>query len=652
MLRSRSHGPDPAAVADGTLWRRVPVSRTVDTATGLADKTVYHFAAFVRDTSGNWSAQAAGARDTARTPDVTPPANVTGLVATAASAATLNLAWTAPASADADSVMIRYRAGGPFPTSTADGTLWKTVPIAQVSEAITGLTGNTVYAVGLFARDSSGNFAAAAAGAQDSALWQAPVTGAIAIADQAGATRDADPAAAFAWSGADSLRFSLLADTGIAAWEGVRANDSVNVAAGPDGKRILAVQYKNVFGTRSPWYRDTTLLDRAGPALTLNLPAAASYLTWPNLVAGMAKDSLAGTDTVFVLRNRESDNAWFNGSGWGGVPDTARLRADSAFSVPLTASALASGYYNFAAWGKDKLGNASAAATIRVRYDANRAPVLASDNLADSVPQNQPIAWTLDLGDLDLGDTVRTVTATIPSWIAKTETPDTARNGFAAHRVYALSGKPGQADVGPHTLSVQARDVGGQTFLFSKTIQVVDVNDAPAFAPGQDTLSAKEDAVTRFVPHFLDPDPGDKPVLALVSGPAWASLADSTLTLAPGSRDVGQAQVRLTVSDGKLLDTLDMLLTVVNVNDAPVAFPAGVWPPEMLWNEDVADTFSVVVVDMDKGECVSLAGALPAFLAYQASIDASGYNRTFRFTARHGQARRSTTSCGSARSAD
>ena len=631
FLRYRTDGAYPANRTDGTLWRGVPKSRVSDTATGLADKQVFNFAAFVKDSSGNWSPPLPSARDTSRTPDVTPPANVTALVATALGPSSVALAWTASATADADTVMIRYRTDNTYPLNTTDGTFWKKVPVARVTDTLTGLTGNTVYSMGLFVRDSSGNFCNRAASAQDTALYQAPVTGSIVIADITGRTRDADPALTFTASGADSLRYSLLADTATAAWKGIRAKDSVDMAPGADGKRIATVQYKNVFGTRSAWFRDTTTLDRGGPVVIVNVPAVASYLTWPNLVAGKALDSLTGTDTVFALRQREADNQFFNGTAWG-APDTARLRTDSTFSLPLSTTTMASGFYNFTAWAKDKLGNVSAPVVKRVRYDSNRAPSVAASNLADTVAQNQQVSWTLDLGDLDLGDTVKTVTAAIPAWLAKTEAPDTARNGFAAHRIYALSGKPRQADVGQHTVSVQASDVGGQVFTFTKTITVLDVNDAPVFAAGQDSMTVKEDSVTRRVVHFSDPDPADKPVLTVVSAPVWVSLADSTLTFAPGSRDVGPAQVRLLAYDGKLLDTLDIAVNVINVNDAPVAFPGSAWDSVMHWSERGVDSFTVVVVDMDKNDPVNLATALPDFISVKSTLDGSGYNRYFRFT--------------------
>ncbi|HKP96813.1 MAG TPA: PA14 domain-containing protein [Fibrobacteria bacterium] len=440
VLRYRVDGTYPTGPADGTLWRNVPKTRVSDTVTGLAEKAVFHFAAFVRDSSGNYAVQSNGDKDTARTPDVTPPANVTAFLGNALGPTKAALAWTASASADADSTMIRYRSDGAYPSGPADGTLLRTLPAARTADTATGLQAGAAYSFAAFARDSSGNYSA------------------------------------------------------------------------------------------SP-------------------------------------------------------------------------------------------------------------ATVSVQCQQNHAPEKAASAIPDSVPQNRIVSWTVDLGDPDAGDSVITVSAAKPSWLALAESPDSARGGYAAHRMYTFSGKPQQADVGNASIALQVRDLSGSTFTYAKSFQVTDVNDVPVFTAGQDSLAAKEDSVTRFVPRYADPDPGDKHTLALLQAPAWAGILDSVLVLAPGSRDVGPAAVRLTVSDGKSLDTLDLLVKVANVNDAPVAFPGANWQAPARWKEDAVDTFSVVVVDMDAGDPVVLNAALPAWLTYQASVDAGkGYNRFFRFTARPGQA--------------
>ncbi|HLP41982.1 MAG TPA: fibronectin type III domain-containing protein, partial [Fibrobacteria bacterium] len=324
MLRYRADGTYPASHTDGTLWRQVSAAKIADTVTGLPDKTIHHFAAFVKDFSGNYSPAAAAARDSSRTPDVTPPANVAALKAAAITSSTAFLAWTPSGSPDADTVMIRYQIGYVHPSDTADGFLWRRLPVAATADTITGLAANTVYAFSLFTRDSSGNWSDGDPGARDTSLWQLPVSGSLSVTDSAGLTRDADPALVFSASGADSLRFAQLADTATAAWFPLRNLDSLNLGSA-DGRKILAAQFKNAFGRRSPWYLDTTVVDRVGPLVAIGLDSAHGRWTWPDVLPGTARDTVSGLDRISVIRRRIVDGHHFDGSAWVARPDTARF---------------------------------------------------------------------------------------------------------------------------------------------------------------------------------------------------------------------------------------------------------------------------------------------------------------------------------------
>ncbi len=569
--------------------------------------------------------------------DSTKPENVTAFQAKALDGHSAQLTWASSIAPDADSVMFRVRIDGIYPTGPNDGILLHKVAKSRVSDTVIGLPDAAIMQFAAFVKDSSGNYSLPAASAQDTARFQYPISGTMAIVDVSGRTKDVDPALAFTYAGADSMRFSLLADTATAAWKTARALDSLNLGA--DGSRIVAAQFKNVFGGSTPWYLDTTLLDRAGPLVTLAVNASHSWKNWPDAVAGRAVDSGSGTDSVFVIRNRVADGSYYNGSGWTTVPDTAKFRADSTFSAILPNAAMNNGYYDFTAFAKDKLGNVSPPLTIRTNYLENRAPLEAAGNIPDSVLQNQNVAWQLDMGDLDAGDSVLTVTSTLPGWLAMAESPDSARNGYAAHRVYSFTGRPGQGDVGTAALTVQVRDLGGKTAIYSKTLSVIDVNDVPRFAPGQDTATVKEHATRKLTLRYSDADPKDVPVLSLVRAPDWVSLLDSNLTMRPGSRDVGPAHIVVKVSDGKAEDTLDMAVTVANVNDAPYAFPSDHWQSPAQWKERRSEDFSVVVVDMDKGDSISLATALPKWITYQEFPDTGNiYNHYFKFTVSPAQA--------------
>lgn len=632
MLRYRTDGVPPQHPGDGIHWRNVAATVTEDTASGLADKTVFHFAAFARDSSGNFALKTDGSSDSAGTPDVTAPAGVEAFLATATGATSVSLAWNASPSADVENIVIRYRADGAYPADASDGILWQALAATVPGETVTGLVPNTVYHFAAFTRDSSGNFSTGSAQTRDTALYQLPVSGTLSLAEGQGRLKTPMAAIAFTWSDADSLRFSLPEDTASAAWTGLRASDSISLASGPDGLRSVFAQFKNAYGLRSPWYRDSAVLDRAAPVVTLAADSVHGWRTWPDALAGKALDAILGTDSVFVIRRRVGDGAYFNGAGWSGAADTAKLRADSVFSVPMPNAAMTTGAYDFTAYARDRIGNVSEPLTVRVNYTQNRPPALAASTGADTLAQNQQAEWTIDVGDPDAGDSLGTLSADIPAWLALTEKPDTARGGFAVHRIYTLAGKPGQDDVGNAIVTIQAVDLAGRIFNHTRTIKVMDVNDPPSFALERDSADAVEDGISFYRPRFADPDPGDTHTLALLQAPAWAAIKDSALVLKPGSRDAGVTAIRLTVSDGKSTDTLELKVAVANVNDAPIAFPSSNWRAEPVWKEDVADSFTVVVVDMDKGDPVSLATVLPAWIKYQASVDpVEGYNRFFRF---------------------
>ncbi|MBD3343887.1 MAG: hypothetical protein GF401_02350, partial [Chitinivibrionales bacterium] len=169
-VRYRTDGSFPVSSTDGAEATTLAHGETGDTVTGLAEKQEYRFAAFVRDSAGNWSVAATDARDSVKIPDLTAPQNVTALSATVVDSGSIALAWTPSASTDAESVMVRYRTDGSFPSGPTDGTGWSRVTTTVRVDTITGLTNSTTCRIGLFVKDSSGLWSTASTGAQDSAV--------------------------------------------------------------------------------------------------------------------------------------------------------------------------------------------------------------------------------------------------------------------------------------------------------------------------------------------------------------------------------------------------------------------------------------------------------------------------------------------------
>ncbi|HQF62555.1 MAG TPA: Ig-like domain-containing protein, partial [Anaerolineaceae bacterium] len=107
------------------------------------------------------------------------------------------------------------------------------------------------------------------------------------------------------------------------------------------------------------------------------------------------------------------------------------------------------------------------------------------------------------------------------------------------------------------------------------TITVIAVNDAPVAV--DDTASTNEDTAATILDSALldndtDPD-GDTLTLTEVSNPTNGAvvLDAGTITFTPAADFNGTAGFDYTVSDGTLTDTGHVTITVIAVNDAPVA---------------------------------------------------------------------------------
>jgi hypothetical protein len=124
---------------------------------GLIANTQYTYSVFAYDTVGS---TASGAHASA-TVLATPPANVTGLTATALSATSVKLDWTNPTDADFAGVRICRAYGATAPTLPCAGV---NVPKPTTTFTDTaGLIPNTQYTYAVFAYDTVGSAASGAA---------------------------------------------------------------------------------------------------------------------------------------------------------------------------------------------------------------------------------------------------------------------------------------------------------------------------------------------------------------------------------------------------------------------------------------------------------------------------------------------------------
>ncbi|MFX0091700.1 MAG: lamin tail domain-containing protein [Candidatus Hodarchaeota archaeon] len=125
---------------DGDVLTTTTASSYSDT--GLAESTTYTYEVSAVDISSNEGLKSDPASDT--TFDATPPAQVTGLTATAISGSQINLSWNANTEGDLDHYVI-YR----------DGVILTTTTVTSYSD--TGLDDSTTYTYEVSAVDTSGN---------------------------------------------------------------------------------------------------------------------------------------------------------------------------------------------------------------------------------------------------------------------------------------------------------------------------------------------------------------------------------------------------------------------------------------------------------------------------------------------------------------
>ncbi|WP_367873265.1 cadherin domain-containing protein [Luteolibacter sp. Populi] len=200
-------------------------------------------------------------------------------------------------------------------------------------------------------------------------------------------------------------------------------------------------------------------------------------------------------------------------------------------------------------------------------------------NLPPDFGQPAPLAFEV-LEGLATGSVIGTVPASDPegesvlySFLA----------GDAAFAIDPASGAitvldPGALSIGTHVLSVGAQDRGlAGTYPFKTagiavTITVLSTNRAPVFATGQVLREVAEDLPFEELLAATDPDDGDVLVHTKFSGPDWLTVdSDGTLHGTPQGSDIGENPfvIRATDAEG-LYDEVELLITVINTNDAPL----------------------------------------------------------------------------------
>ncbi len=223
------------------------------------------------------------------------------------------------------------------------------------------------------------------------------------------------------------------------------------------------------------------------------------------------------------------------------------------------------GTNNFVIRVTDSAGAYDDAGLVVKVINVNDAPSFTADPISGAAA-TEDIAYSASLAawssDVDAGDTLSYAKISGPAWL------NVATNG-------ALSGTPGNGDVGNASFTVRVRDAAGSEDLATLNISVANVNDPPSFTTNSMTGGqATEDSAYSgsLVGSATDIDAGDTLTYSKFSGPAWLQVAaNGALSGTPANGDVGTNVFVVKVSDASGAQAQASLsIVVVNVNDPPL----------------------------------------------------------------------------------
>jgi hypothetical protein len=274
--------------------------------------------------------------------------------------------------------------------------------------------------------------------------------------------------------------------------------------------------------------------------------AATEDAAYSGSLAADASDPDFGDTRTFAKISGPSWLSVATDGSLSGIPSNSDVGSNS-FTVRVT----------------DAAGLSDDAALSVTVTNANDAPVFAADPMnGGNATEDSSYSGTLagTASDVDVGDNLSYSKLSGPSWLS------VASNG-------ALSGIPGNGDVGPNSFTVLVTDGGGLTDEAVFNVTVINVNDAPAFAADPIVgAAATEDTVYADSLAAADIDAGDTLAFTKVDGPAWLTVASNgALSGLPSNSDVGPNSFTVRVSDGSgAFDEAVLSIAVTNVNDVPV----------------------------------------------------------------------------------
>ncbi|TMO54832.1 hypothetical protein CWC18_20600 [Pseudoalteromonas aurantia] len=209
----------------------------------------------------------------------------------------------------------------------------------------------------------------------------------------------------------------------------------------------------------------------------------------------------------------------------------------------------------------------STPATININVANVQDLPLISGSPATNVKQGQLYDFTPTASDVD-NDALSFTINNMPSWLSFNATTG------------QLVGTPSNDDVNTYTnIAIKVFDGTGYTGLTPFSIEVINVNDAPALT-GTPAIEVTQDNMYQFLPTLTDPDVEDNHTFSIINKPEWADFdtSNGALTGTPLDQHVGLTEniiisVKDNAADSLSVSLAPFSITVINSPDIPSAEP-------------------------------------------------------------------------------
>ena len=401
--------------------------------------------------------------------------------------------------------------------------------------------------------------------------------------------------------GADSSLFNIDANTGALSFKTAPNFESPGSAAGTNAYnvQVRATDASGLSDTKSVTVNVTNANEAPVFASATETITTVENQT-NSLAIAAATDIDANNPLTYSISDADSlifnINARTGALSFKNAPD---YEAQSSYTVVVTAT---------------DGGGLSATKTVTVNVtNANEAPTFSSSTQTVLIEENRigPIAITAAT-DVDAGDARR---YTISGGADATLFNIDANTGALSFKAGPDFEAPGSAaGTNAYDVQVTATDNGGLTATKTVTVRVTDVNDAPVFSPGTETVSIAENHTGPIaISRATDVDARDTLSYSIFDGVDASKFTINSSTgalsfkTAPNYESPGSANrtnsytLRVMVSDSSGVGVLKAVtINVTNVNEAPT-FSAGIETFSIAENQ-AGPIAITAATDVDAGE--------------------------------------------------